>query len=129
MQPIGTAAKLSGVNIETIRYYEREGVVPEAERSVSGRRLYGKTAIVQLRFVRRCRELGFSIADIKSLLAIANGGSASCDEARQIGQSNLQLVQDKIADLRRMETALAELIELCQAGQSECPMLQRLFDD
>ena len=129
MQPIGPAAKLSGVNIETIRYYERAGVVAKAERSASGRRLYGKNAIVQLRFVKRCRELGFSIADIKSLLAIADGGRASCDEARAIGEGNLALVQDKIADLRRMEKALAELIGHCQAGQSDCPMLQRLFDD
>lgn len=129
MQSIGAAAKLSGVNIETIRYYEREGVVRKAERTASGRRLYGKDEIAQLRFVKRCRELGFSISDVKSLLAISSGTPASCDCARAIGETNLLLVKEKIADLRRMETALSELIQLCHAGQSDCPMLKRLFDD
>lgn len=129
MHPIGTAARLSGVAIETIRYYEREGVVPKAERSGSGRRLYGKDAIARLRFVKRCRELGFSIPDIRSLLALAQNRQTSCDEAREIGEANLTVVKSKITDLQRMEQALAELVRLCRAGQPDCPMLRHLFED
>lgn len=70
MHTIGIAAKLSGVNIETIRYYKRGGVVPNPERTASGRRVYDKESVSRLRFVKRCRELGFPIPEIKSLLAL-----------------------------------------------------------
>ena len=127
MHSIGTAAKKSGVTIETIRYYEREGVVPEAARSASGRRIYAREGIARLRFVKRCRDLGFPIADIKSLLALSEGEETSCDDARIIGEENLALVREKIADLGRMETALVQLLGLCENGTSQCPMLKELF--
>ena len=127
MHSIGTAAKRSGVTIETIRYYEREGVVPEAERSASGRRMYREDGIARLRFVKRCRDLGFPIADIKSLLALSDGSETSCEDAQAIGEGNLALVREKIADLGRMEAALVHLVGLCRRGRSECPMLKELF--
>ena len=129
MHTIGAAAKLSGVNIETIRYYEREGVVPKAERTASGRRVYDDDQVSRLRFVKRCRELGFPIPEVKSLLALTRGAPSSCSEAREIGETHLLSVRERIADLQRMERALADLVQLCGTGKRECPMLRQLFAD
>ena len=129
MHAIGAAAKLSGVNIETIRYYEREGVVPAAERSGSGRRLYGAQDIARLRFIRRCRDLGFPISDIKALLDLSEREDTPCDDARDIGERQLDLVRAKLRDLRSMEEALRELIRDCSTGAAECAMLRALFTD
>ena len=129
MYTIGTAANLSGVNIETIRYYEREGVVPKADRSSSGRRIYDKDQITRLRFVKRCRDLGFPIPEVKSLLALTQGTPTSCSEAREIGKTHLLTVKQRIADLERMEHALSDMVELCGTGKRECPMLRQLFAD
>ncbi|MEM5503160.1 MerR family transcriptional regulator [Ahrensia kielensis] len=127
--PIGKASQLSGVGIETIRYYEREGITPKPDRTAAGRRDYDTQSIARLRFVKRCRELGFSIADIKILLNLSHSDSKTCEEAGAIGVSNLELVRSKIADLKRMETALTELVASCHKGQQDCPMLQELFSD
>ena len=126
---IGAAAKISGVNIETIRYYEREGVVEKAERARNGRRLYDDEAVANLRFVKRCRELGFSISDIKMLLKLSHQTAGSCDEVRKLSEANLTSVAAKIADLTNMKLALEELIASCRSGQTECPMLKGLFAD
>ncbi|MFK8034753.1 MAG: MerR family transcriptional regulator [Hyphomicrobiales bacterium] len=127
--PIGKASELSGVGIETIRYYEREGITPKPGRTAAGRRLYDKDAIATLRFVKRCRELGFSIADIRALLALSYSDQGTCEEVGAIGLKNLELVRQKIDDLTRMETALASLVVSCPGDRRECPMLQELFSD
>lgn len=127
--PIGKASQLSGVGIETIRYYEREGITPKPDRTVAGRRDYDSQSITKLRFVKRCRELGFPIADIKILLNLSHSDSKTCQEAGAIGVSNLEQVRSKIADLKRMEMALAELVASCRNGQKDCPMLHELFSD
>lgn len=126
---IGVAAKISGVSIETIRYYEREGVVANAERANNGRRVYDDAAIANLRFVKRCRELGFSISNIKMLLKLSDQTAGSYDEVRNLSEANLQSVSAKIADLTNMKLALEELIASCKSGQTECPMLKGLFAD
>lgn len=127
--PIGEAAKRSGVSIETIRYYEREGIVPKAERSPNGRRRYGREAIAHLRFVKRCRDLGFSISGVKALLSLASEEGANCSKVKCIGENHLGAVRDKIADLKRLETALVELLSHCEAGSPDCLMLKGLFAD
>ncbi|MEP2980676.1 MAG: MerR family transcriptional regulator [Lentilitoribacter sp.] len=124
---IGNAAKLSGVNIETIRYYEREGIVPKAKRAENGRRTYDEDAISRLRFVKRCRELGFAIVDIRTLLRLSDQDAGTCDEVRNLSEMNLAAVSAKIEDLVRMQNALQELITSCRSGQTECPMLRNLF--
>ena len=129
MHTIGVAAKLSGVNIETIRYYEREGVVPKAERTASGRRVYDDDQVSRLRFVKRCRELGFPIPEVKSLLALTRGAPTPCSEAREISETHLLAVKERIVDLQRMESALADLVQQCGTGERECPMLRQLFAD
>jgi len=127
--PIGEAARRSGVTIETIRYYERKGIVPVAERSANGRRRYDVAAIARLRFVKRCRDLGFSISEVKVLLSLASDESSNCAKVKRIGEEHLDDVHGKIADLRRLETALVELLSHCEAGRTDCPMLKELFAD
>ena len=127
--PIGKASERSGVSIETIRYYEREGITPKPGRTAAGRRVYDADTILQLRFVKRCRTLGFSIADIKALLKLSRSQDESCEDVGAIGANNLELVRNKIADLKRMEGALQALVASCHKGQKDCPMLQELFAD
>lgn len=129
MHTIGVAAKRSGVGIEAIRYYEREGVVPAAARASNGRRVYDDASIARLRFVRRCRDLGFSIEQVKALLSLSLSEANNCGDASRIGKRHLDEVRGKIADLQMLETALVELLGNCADGPPHCPMLLRLFDD
>ena len=129
MQSIGEAAKLSGINIETIRYYEREGIVPAADRSANGRRLYDVAAIARLRFIRRCRDLGFPISDVRALLDLSDNASRQCDDVRAISERHLLDVRERLNDLRELEAALSELVQNCVGAQSECPTLKQLFAD
>lgn len=129
LQTIGEAAKLSGVNIETIRYYEREGIVPAADRSASGRRLYDPAAITRLRFIRRCRDLGFPVSDVRALLDLSDNASKHCDDVRAISGQHLLDVRERINNLRELEAALSELVQTCVDAQSECPTLKQLFAD
>lgn len=126
---IGKASELSGVGIETIRYYEREGITSRPPRTAAGRRDYDAQTISQLRFVKRCRELGFSIPDITELMKLSHSDNPTCQEAGKIGADNLALVREKIVDLKRMERALTELVASCHKGQTDCPMLKELFAD
>ncbi|MDH3669089.1 MAG: helix-turn-helix domain-containing protein [Paracoccaceae bacterium] len=126
---IGEASKRSGVIVETIRYYEREGVVPAAARTASGRRVYSRRDVAHLRFVKRCRALGFSLNDIKALLGLALDDAPHCAEARAIGENNLELVRAKIADLNSLETTIEALVAHCTDGQAECPMLDDLLSE
>ena len=121
--PIGKASERSGVSIETIRYYEREGITPKPGRTAAGRRVYDADTILRLRFVKR------SIADIKALLKLSRSQDESCEDVGAIGANNLELVRNKIADLKRMEGALQALVASCHKGQKDCPMLQELFAD
>ena len=129
MHPIGVASAMSGVNIETIRYYEREGVVPWAPRTPTGRRLYGDEDIARLRFVKRCRDLGFSIPDIRTLLDLSAGNDAPCADVKALGERHLRGVRRKLDELGNLERALAELVKRCDAGRIDCPMLKRLLAD
>ena len=127
MHTIGAAARLSGVHVETIRYYEREGVVSLPARSSSGRRLYTEREIMALRFVKRCRDLGFPVEDIKVLLTFPNEGPGVCADVKAVAEMHLYKVRAKIADLIKLETALVQLIEPCGADNADCPALRRLF--
>ena len=126
MYAIGEASRQSGVPIETIRYYEREGIVPKPERASNGRRVYSDQEIGRLRFIRRCRDLGFQIADAKTLMAFSEGSNTDCADVEQVGTTHLANIREKISELKRMEAALAELIANCKSGSTQCPMLERL---
>ncbi|MDZ4094380.1 MAG: helix-turn-helix domain-containing protein [Paracoccaceae bacterium] len=129
MHPIGEAARKSGVMIETIRYYEKEGITPAPPRAASGRRLYSPGAIAKLRFVRRCRDLGFPLAEIRALLALSANQAPICTEVKARSTAHLATVRRKIADLQRLEAALGALVQGCDSGQPLCPMLTSLLAD
>jgi|SRR5579859_415142 len=125
--PIGELARRTGCNIETIRYYERIGLMPTPPRK--GRyRSYGGQDVGRLGFVRRARQLGFTLGAVRALLDLAGGGRASCAEVKALAASHLTDVRTRIADLKRMEQVLAHAVRACEAGQDpECPLIQSLY--
>jgi MerR family mercuric resistance operon transcriptional regulator len=124
--PIGELSRRTGCNIETIRYYERIGLLPKAAR-LGRYRTYEPGDVARLGFVRRSRELGFTIEEVRALLALAFGGHASCAEARDLAASHLTDVRARIADLRRMERVLVTAVRACDAGDSAgCPLIDTL---
>ena len=129
MFTIGTASKQSGVNIETIRYYEREGIVPKPGRSAGGRRLYSSDEIATLRFVRRCRDLGFPISIIQTFLSLTEKDDRSCGEVKTLAENHLVEVNAKIENLTRLREALHSLSANCDDGTAACPMLDALMKD
>ncbi len=127
--PIGAVSRRTGVKIETIRYYERSGLMPSPPRSEGGHRLYGQDHLRRLAFIRRSRELGFSIEEIRTLLALVDGGDYSCAEVKAVSDRHLVDVRQKIADLRRLERTLEEISSQCDGGATpECPIIDALFD-
>ena len=124
---IGTLAERTGVNIETIRYYERVGLLPLPPRSGGGHRLYDEEHIQRLNFVRRSRELGFPLNDIRALLALVQDGKADCAVTKEIAVRHLADVQGKITSLKRLERALNTMTDACRPGnQSSCPIIEAL---
>ena len=106
----GELAKRTGCNAETIRYYEKIGLLPEPVRSAAGYRLYGDTHEQRLRFVMRGRELGFAIEDLKSLLNLVDRNAVSCGEVKRLAKLHLRSVRDKIDDLKHMESVLRDTV-------------------
>jgi MerR family mercuric resistance operon transcriptional regulator len=126
---IGALSKHTGVNIETIRFYERVGILPRPPRSAGGHRIYGQDLLMRLGFVRRSRELGFSLDEVRGLLRLVDGGHYTCAEVRAITLDHLTDVRRKIADLRRLERTLAEVAGKCRGGKvPDCPVIEALFD-
>jgi MerR family mercuric resistance operon transcriptional regulator len=125
---IGELSRRTGVNIETIRYYERIKMVAAPPRTSSGRRVYGPAETRSLAFIRRSRELGFSLEEIRALLALsADDGKNSCAEVRQLAASHLADVRAKIADLRAMARILSDAVRRCDAGEVPgCPLIDAL---
>lgn len=126
---IGELSRRTSCNIETIRYYERIGILPVPPRR--GRyRSYGAEDVGRLGFVRRARELGFTLDQVRALLGLGAGGQAACAEVRILAASHLHDVRARIADLRRMERVLAESVRACDAGHDPgCPLIQTLYAD
>ncbi len=120
-------AKRSGCNIETIRYYEKIGMLPDPPRTASGYRLYDDSHLARLRFILRARELGFPIAEIRGLLGLVDGGTQTCAQVKARTQRHLADVRTRIADLRRIECVLARTAEQCSGNEvPECPVLEAL---
>lgn len=126
---IGELASETGVNIETIRYYEREGILPMAPRAANNYRSYSDAHLRRLRFVRRARDLGFTLGEVRRLLSMIDGGDYTCAEVKAVGEKHLDDVQARLADLRRLEHALVELVSNCSGARTpDCSMLETLFD-
>ena len=125
--PIGALSERSGVNVETVRYYERAGLLPKPVRSAGGYRLYRASDAERLSFIRRARDLGFSLDEIRRLLGLADQKSRSCDRVHAIGTEHLAGIRAKIGDLRRMERVLARMVRACAQGTMPvCPLLETL---
>lgn len=126
---IGALAEKTGVHLETIRYYERIGLMLAAPRSQANHRLYGMVHVKRLAFIRRSRELGFTLDQIQALLALAEDRTRSCGEARQLGRQHLSEIHTKLVDLKRMERVLKRMVEQCADGNlPDCPLIEALFD-
>jgi MerR family mercuric resistance operon transcriptional regulator len=123
---IGELARLTGASIETIRYYERIGLMPRPPRTGGGRRAFGADSLHTLNFIRRCRELGFGLDDVRTLLAL-RGAQSCCMDARSIASRHLEMVRAKLQHLSEMEASLAGLVARCSGeATSECPVLDAL---
>lgn len=124
---IGKVAEQTGCHIETIRYYEKEDLLPPPGRSAGGHRLYTSDLIERLVFIRRSRELGFSMQEIRELLSVVDGHHVSCERVKNLADTHLSDIRSKISDLRRMETTLRELSNQCSGDDvPECPIIEAL---
>ncbi len=123
---IGVLSRQSAVNIETIRYYERIGLLPKPLRSASGYRHYGDAAVRRLRFIRRGRELGFGIEAIRTLLQLADHPEQNCQAADQLAQAHLTEVEAKIADLQAMQAVLVRLADCDSHNAEHCRLIEAL---
>lgn len=123
---IGALAQRAGVHLETIRYYQRRGLVGEPDRPFGGVRRYTEDHIGRLHFIRQAQELGFRLDDVGELLKLEDG--AHCREARTLGERRLADVRRKLSDLQRIESALAALVDRCGStrGRVRCPLIASL---
>ncbi|MGN6324078.1 MAG: MerR family transcriptional regulator [Dyella sp.] len=128
---IGTVAKRAGVPIDTIRYYEREGLLPEPLRRASGYRSYNETAVRQLRFIRRAKDLGFTLEEIRDLMALSSDRRGGVKAVRKRAEQRLASIDARIAELMRIRQGLQQLVEACPGhGDPEhCPILRALADE
>jgi MerR family mercuric resistance operon transcriptional regulator len=126
--PIGALARASGVNIETIRYYEKIGVMPKPGRSSGGYRLYTSEHIRRLGFIRRGRELGFTLDDVRGLLRLVDGHAYTCAEVRTLTLDHVAGIRRKIADLKRLERVMTDISSRCSGKRiPDCPIVDALF--
>ena len=124
---IGELSRRTGCNIETIRYYERIGLLPAPARSAGRYRVYETGDVRRLTFIRRARELGFTLDAVRALLGLSDDGSAACPEVRELAAGHLAEVRAKIADLQAMERVLADAVRRCAAGELPgCPIIDAL---
>jgi len=125
LMTIGRLARASGVHVETIRYYQRRGLLPEPPRPAGSVRRYGADTIARLGFIRRAQELGFTLEEVKTLLRL--GETPNCRDARSLAANKLSVVETRLADLARMRTALRSLIAQCdRRGARRCPIIESL---
>jgi MerR family mercuric resistance operon transcriptional regulator len=123
---IGALARMAGVNIETIRFYQRKKLLRAPERPHGGIRRYGPPDVERLGFIKTAQRLGFSLLEVGELLVLEDG--TRCGEARDLAETKLRNVRLRLADLRRMESVLARLVKRCSAarGKVSCPMIAAL---
>ena len=127
--PIGRMSRKTGVNIETIRYYERIAIMPKPDRTEGGNRQYNDDQLKRLFFIRRSRELGFSIEEIRALLGMVDHNDFSCGEVHDLTVTHLASVKEKIASLKKLENALTTMVAECNRGDvPDCPIVDTLFE-
>lgn len=128
---IGEVAKQAGVNVQTLRYYERRGLLAEPDRSPSGYRLYESEAVRIVRFIKRAQHLGFSLSEIERLLSLRDDSVGSCEQVQELAEAKLDTIAAKVRDLQRLRSALDVLVESCQRGDADryCPILEAIEDE
>src|SRR5438128_11515508 len=128
---IGEVAERGGVNLQTIRYYEREGLLPQPPRLPSGYRVYAEPTARRVRFIKRAQELGFTLAEIRELLSLRVDHERDRTEVRAIAQAKVADIEEKIRTLTAMRAALVRLTDHCRGHgpASECPILESLDSD
>ncbi len=120
-------ARKTGCNLETIRYYEKVGLLPAPQRSANGYRVYSPELVQRLQFILRARELGFSLEEVKALLGLDGLQPNACNEAHDIAKANLAMVRSKLSDLQEMEAILAGAVADCESRDfCGCPILNAL---
>jgi MerR family mercuric resistance operon transcriptional regulator len=126
LRTIGSLARQAGVNVETVRYYQRRGLLEEPRRPPGGIRRYSEAHARRLRFIKQAQGLGFSLEEVKDLLALEDG--RHCREAERLGSIKLTAVRERLAHLRQVERALASLVEQCHCntGKVSCPLIAAL---
>jgi len=127
---IGQVAAAAAVNIQTVRYYERRGLLSPARRTPSGYRQYNEDAVARLRFIKHAQELGFSLKEIDELLALRVRRGSACDAVERKTRQKIDLVEQRIRDLERIKRTLQKLADACAAREltQECPILEALED-
>ena len=126
---IGDLARRAGCRVETVRYYERAGLMPAPPRTAGGHRVYGAGHMKRLAFIRRARELGFPLDQVRGLLELADSGDFTCGDVRAMTLGHRDDVRRRMADLRRLDAALAALAAQCEGGGGrDCAILDALFD-
>ncbi len=125
---IGQVSSRSGVGIETVRFYEREGLLPKSARTASGYRQFDEEVVARLQFIQRAKELGFTLNEIKELLSLRLGPDTSCDDVKARADAKIADIEDKIRMLQRMRKALVRLTRECSETDSgsACPILDAL---
>jgi len=125
---IGQVARRTGVGVETVRFYEREGLLEEPPRRASGYRQYPEEAVKRIHFIKRAQKLGFSLKEIAELLMLRVDGHTTCEELKQHTEAKLAEVEQKMLELQRMRHALLQVAALCtgEGPASACPMLEAL---
>src|SRR5881296_1202346 len=128
---IGKLAKQVGVNIQTVRYYERRRLLSPTARKSSGYRLYGEEALRRLRFIKNAQALGFTLREIADLLSLRVSSTARCGDVQRKAQAKLKQVENKVHDLRALGRSLRGLIQACRAGQptDRCPILKSMEEN
>jgi DNA-binding transcriptional MerR regulator len=123
-------AAAAGVNVQTLRYYERRGLLPEPERLESGYRAWDIEAVQVVRFVKRAQQLGFTLEEIETLLELASGGPDACDAARQLAGEKIAELDQKLVALSAMRASLVRLVESCARPreQRDCPLLRAVAE-
>ena len=124
---IGDLSKHSGVNIETIRYYERIRILPKPDRQKNGRRFYGTHDAERLKFIRHARDLGFDLQNVRILLALQERPEASCKDVSRIASKQLKAVEERITMLNNLHEELSRMIKPCKLGTvAECRIIRAL---
>ncbi|MBC8325666.1 MAG: heavy metal-responsive transcriptional regulator [Verrucomicrobia subdivision 3 bacterium] len=124
-QKIGQAAKAAAVGVETVRFYEREGLLPKPKRSGAGYRLYPPDTVARLRFIKQAKQLGFTLKEINELLSLRASSRSNCGDVREHAERKRDEIDGKLRELRKLRRALDQLIEECsgEGPVSECPIL------